>query len=84
MTQIGTDGGFLAGQVDITTSGLLIGPGERADVIFDFRGISGIVNLVDNGAGLPHCQPPAPLAQPEIMQFQVQAQGPETDVTLLE
>ena len=51
-------------------------------MIFDFRGISGIVNLVDNGAGLPTRQPPAPLAQPEIMQFQVQAQGPEIDVTL--
>ena len=57
MTQIGTDGGFLAAPVDITTSGLLIGPGERADVIFDFRGISGIVNLVDNGAGLPTVSP---------------------------
>jgi spore coat protein A len=82
MTQIGTDGGFLAAPVDITTSGLLIGPGERADVIFDFRGISGIVNLVDNGVGLPTVSPQPPLAQPEIMQFQVRAQGPETDVTL--
>jgi spore coat protein A len=82
MTQIGTDGGFLAAPVDITTSGLLIGPGERADVIFDFRGISGNVNLVDKGVVLPTVSPQPPLAQPEIMQFQVQAQGPETDVTL--
>jgi spore coat protein A len=39
MKQIGTDGGFLAAPVDIPT--LLIAPGERADVIFDFNGENG-------------------------------------------
>ncbi|MCC2592095.1 multicopper oxidase [Tessaracoccus sp. OS52] len=39
--QIGSDGGFLAAPVDVTTAGntLLLGPAERADVVVDFTGV---------------------------------------------
>jgi len=41
VTQIGNEGGFLAGPVDVTAAGnrILMGLAERADVIVDFTGV---------------------------------------------
>ena len=65
MTQIGTDGGFLFAPVPI--SSLLIAPGERADVIFDFTGTSGNVGLVDTPLPATTISPSTPLARNGII-----------------
>lgn len=36
VAQIGTDGGLLGAAVDISNTGLILAPGERADVLVDF------------------------------------------------
>lgn len=86
MYQIGTDGGFLAAPVQLNTlnpaTGLLdplvLGNGERADVIIDFAGFAdpaGLVNryfLVYNDASTPFANTPSTKgAIPEIMLFEV-------------
>jgi spore coat protein A, manganese oxidase len=59
MVQIGTDGGFLPGPVNISiarsnNSGrLLLGPGERADVIVDFSRFAGQTLVLHNNAPTP-------------------------------
>jgi spore coat protein A len=69
MHQIGTDGGLLAQPVALDK--LLLGPGERADVIFNFTGLSGNVDLVDTELPPSTVSPAEPLQRPEIMRFRV-------------
>ena len=75
--QIGTDGGLLNAPVPLAT--LLLAPGERADLLVDFRGLpaGSLVDLTNNAvAPFPSGARPfhkggAPL--PQIMQFRVTA-----------
>lgn len=72
--QIGTDGGFLDAPVGIASPNrLLLGPGERADVIVDFAGFAGKTFIVTNDAKAPF--PNGAAANPQtvgqIMQFRV-------------
>ena len=69
MTQIGTDGGLLAQPVKLDK--LLLGPGERADVIFDFTGTSGRFDLVDTALPSTTISPASPLQRRQIMRFRV-------------
>jgi spore coat protein A len=80
MTQIGTDGGFLQAPVPIPK--LLIAPGERADVVFDFTGTSGNVHLIDTALPPTTVSPSTPLQRSEIMRFVVDPAVPVPDVTL--
>lgn len=71
--QIGSDGGLLAGPVKLDK--VLLGPGERADLLVDFSGLDGKTLTLSNSAAVPfpgwgmlramH----APLS--ELMQFRV-------------
>jgi FtsP/CotA-like multicopper oxidase with cupredoxin domain len=73
--QIGSDGGLLNNPVQL--SALLLAPGERADLLVDFRGLpAGALVEVGNNAVTPFPSGPhaahlggAPL--PQIMQFRV-------------
>lgn len=70
--QIGSDGGYLSKPVMLTS--LLLAPGERADIIVDFSGItSGTSILLQNDARAPF--PDGDIADPntvgQIMQFTV-------------
>ena len=69
MHQIGTDGGLLAQPVALNK--LLLGPGERADVIFNFTGLSGNVDLVDTALPASTVSPATPLQRSVIMRFRV-------------
>jgi spore coat protein A, manganese oxidase len=75
MYQIGTDGGLLNAPVPLKQ--LLIAPGERADVLLDFRGArAGTAITVTNDAPVPFPNGPRKARKggvpvPEIMQFQV-------------
>jgi spore coat protein A len=66
--QIGNDGGLLNSPV--TNSKLLIAPGERADVIFDFKNFAGKTLTLMNNAKAPY---PGGRGGdiPQIMQFRV-------------
>jgi spore coat protein A len=92
-TQIGTDGGFLPAPV--TVNQIIMGPGERADVIVDFSGFTGASLILRNiapdepfGGVLPDpLNPDAPLpADPattgQVMEFRVtqRLSGPDTSV----
>jgi spore coat protein A len=85
--QIGSDGGFLAVPVKLTQ--LLLGPGERADVVVDFSGAAGqtiqLLNVAPDepfGGGVPGVDFTAsdPATTGQVMQFRV-ASGPVTDTT---
>ncbi len=66
MYQIGTDGGLLGAPEPI--EGILMGPGERADILIDFsRMIEGQQVLLLNDASLPF--PGGPQSLTEIMAF---------------
>lgn len=73
--QIGTDGGLLNTPVRLTR--LLLGPGERADVVVDFAGLKpGTRAVLANSARVPYPNGPASIQQgglplPQIMQFTV-------------
>ncbi len=73
--QIGTDGGLLNAPVKLPR--LLLGPGERADVVFDFAGLKpGTRVVLANSARVPYPDGPASvqlggLPLPQIMQFTV-------------
>jgi spore coat protein A len=69
MIQIGGDGGLLR-QPD-TLDKLLLAPGERADVIFNFTGLSGNVDLVDTALPATTVSPASPLQRNVIMRFRV-------------
>ena len=49
--QIGTDGGLLPSPVRLTD--ILIAPGERFDVVIDFRGVDGKFFVLNNDANAP-------------------------------
>ena len=53
ITQIGTDGGFLDTPTPIAGR-LVMGPGERADVIIDFTNFAGQTLILDNTARTPY------------------------------
>jgi spore coat protein A len=83
--QIGTDTGLLNATVPLTT--LLLGPGERADVLVDFRGLAaGTKVVLTNNAVTPFPSGPhgmhkggIPLKQ--LMQFTVgTGVGPKTKI----
>jgi spore coat protein A len=69
MTQIGTDGGLFPRPVRLRR--LLLAPGERADVIFDFTGLGGPVDLIDTTLPATTVSPATPLQRPNIMRFRV-------------
>lgn len=77
--QIGTDGGFLGAPVPLQK--LLIAPGERADIIFDFTGMPlGTVLTLKNNAKAPF--PGGRGGEiPNIMQFRVTKPLVGTDTT---
>ncbi len=77
--QIGTDGGLLDGPVNVPL--LLLGPGERADIIVDFTGFAGQTLTVMNSAKAPYPKGVAPDPQTvgQIMQFRVVAPLQGTD-----
>jgi spore coat protein A len=67
---IGTDGGLLNAPVPVPT--VLLAPGERADVLVDFRGTAAGTKLVLRNVELPEgVESPADVEIPEIMQFTV-------------
>jgi spore coat protein A len=71
--QIGSDGGLLAGPVKLDK--VLLGPGERADLLVDFSGLDGKTLTLSNSAAVPFPgwgmlrAMRAPLS--ELMQFRV-------------
>ncbi|MFV8839260.1 multicopper oxidase domain-containing protein [Salinimicrobium soli] len=71
--QIGSDGGFLPNPVELNK--LIIGPGERLDVIVDFSGMEGKKLIMKNTARSPY--PFGATANPQtsgqIMRFDVKA-----------
>jgi len=72
LVQIGSDGGYLPTAVELDK--LLIGPGERADVLIDFSGTScgeKILMLNTAPAPFPGGDPPDPGTVGQVMQFTV-------------
>ena len=70
--QIGSDGGYLRAPVTLTE--LTIAPGERADILIDFSGLTlGTKILLKNSAEtpFPFGTPPDPMTVGQIMQFTV-------------
>lgn len=75
--QIGTDGGLM--NRPAKGKSLLLAPGERADVIVDFAGLSGNILLKNNArTPFPNGLPVDPATTAEIMQFRV-GPGPVAD-----
>ena len=72
--QIGAEGGFLPAPVDVT-SGILMSPAERADVIVDFADASGNVVLENLGPDEPFgggtFDPADPGSTGQVMEFRV-------------
>ncbi len=71
-SQIGSDGGYLRKPVQLAS--LLLAPGERADILVDFSGLSPGTRLVlqnDANAPFPDGNPPDPLTTGRIMQLTV-------------
>ena len=72
--QIGTDGGLLDTPAQIAyPKELLIAPGERADVIIDFKMFAGKTLILYNSARAPYPKgaPPDPNTTGQIIQFRV-------------
>lgn len=75
--QIGSDGGLLNAPVRLNR--LVIGPGERADLVVDFAGLpAGSRVVLRNSARVPYPDGPESIARgglplPQIMQFTVQS-----------
>jgi FtsP/CotA-like multicopper oxidase with cupredoxin domain len=75
--QIGSDGGLF--DVPVRLNRLVIGPGERADIVVDFAGLkAGSRVILANSARVPYPNGPESVARgglplPQIMQFTVQA-----------
>jgi spore coat protein A len=77
-TQIGSDGGLLT--FPANTSVLTLLPGERADVIVDFAGLSpGTEVLMTNSAPAPFPGTAGVGVVPNVMKFIVTAQPGDTD-----
>ncbi|WP_105614570.1 multicopper oxidase family protein [Vallitalea okinawensis] len=82
--QIGSDGGFLPRAVKLKE--LLIGPGERADVLVDFSNMcAGTSIILRNNANTPFPggSPPDPETVGQIMQFTVLKSKPKPPKKLL-
>lgn len=83
--QIGTDGGLLPEPVRVPS--VVLGPGERADLVVDFSGFAGKTLILSNHAPAPFSRPegdesnekPAPLG--ELMQIRVAAQVQTADTS---
>lgn len=77
--QIGTDGGLLNAPARLNK--LVLGPGERADIVVDFAALpAGSRVVLTNNARTPFPDGPVSVQQggmplPEIMQFTVQSQA---------
>lgn len=70
--QIGSDGGFL--QYPVTLTELLLGPGERADILIDFTKLipnTKIIMINNANAPFPNGDPPDPRTVGQIMQFTI-------------
>ncbi|MGC0237842.1 hypothetical protein [Arthrobacter sp. SD76] len=76
--QIGSDGGLLNAPVRLNR--LVIGPGERADIVLDFAGLpAGSRIVLRNSAPVPYPDGPVSVRRggvplPDIMQFTVASQ----------
>lgn len=71
--QVGTDGGLL--DTPVAISKLTMGPGERADLIIDFTGLTGTYTLKNAGrTPFPKGPPPNGATTGQIMQFVVNGQ----------
>lgn len=70
MWQIGAEQGFLPAPANVS-DGLLIAPGERADVIVDFTGLNGNVLAMNNDAPVPYDGGGGGPDIPQLMQFRV-------------
>ncbi len=81
--QIGTDGGLLDVPVAIPATGLLMAPGERADVIIDFTAFAGKTLTLMNTAKAPYPggKSPDPSTVGQILQVRVAATATSVDNT---
>jgi spore coat protein A len=71
ITQIGTDGGFLFRPVALPGA-LVLGPGERADVVVDFSSVAGETVVLANNAATPYpFGAPASASTRQLMAFRV-------------
>jgi FtsP/CotA-like multicopper oxidase with cupredoxin domain len=85
--QIGSDGGLLNAPVKLDDPGnaagpkLLLAPGERADIIIDFSGLSGKnLTLINSANGpYPDGDPVDPNTSGQVMQFRVNQRLAGTD-----
>jgi spore coat protein A len=69
--QIGTDGGLLYKPVALTGA-LVLGPGERADVVVDFAEAAGDSVFISNNAPIPYpFGDPAGITTRQLMRFNV-------------
>lgn len=82
-SQIGSDGGLL--DCPVRLSRLVIGPGERADLVVDFAGLkAGSTVVLTNSANVPFPNGPESVQQGglplrQIMQFTVQSKAGYTE-----
>lgn len=79
MWVIGTEQGYLDTPVNISATGLVIGPGERYDVVIDFSGIPVGTNFVltnDAASPYPLGLPVNPKLDGTIMEFRVVGAAP--------
>jgi len=68
--QVGTDGGYLQHPVPLTQ--LLIAPGERADILIDFTGVTGPVTMTNTAVfPYPGGDDPVPGVDGTIMRFDI-------------
>jgi spore coat protein A len=84
--QIGADQGFLPAPVSLQS--LLLGPGERADVIVDFAAYNGRDILLTNDAKIPFGLPfdlpfPIPLPPTPHMLIRVRRQNNDADTSVI-
>lgn len=78
LTQIGSDGGFLAKPVALDA--LLLAPGERADLLVDFSSVAPGTKIIltnDANAPFPDGDAPDPATTGQIMQFTVPDRTPK-------
>jgi FtsP/CotA-like multicopper oxidase with cupredoxin domain len=64
--QIGTDGGLLPAPTALPEDGLVLAPGERADVLIDFGALRGRSVVLTNTSTEPDCAP-----EPDVLEFRV-------------